>query len=228
MDGLADVPVDAPALPHSGDDGGEVVVGEHHIRRGFGHLGAVFAHGAADVGGLQGRGVVDAVAGHGHHHPPALEGLYQPHLVLRGHPGEHRRVEGLPGQGLVGEAVQLRAGHHLAFPAGDAHPPGDGQRRGPVVPGDHHRQDARPLTLGHRGLYPGPGRVLHGDEAAEHQAALHLPVLAGEAVHVPVGHGQHPQGLLRQAAVVGEEPGFQRAAEGFCRPSPAQVGTTGQ
>ena len=52
VDGLADVLVDASPLPDGGHDGGKVVVGEDHIRGGLGHLGAVFAHGAADVRGF--------------------------------------------------------------------------------------------------------------------------------------------------------------------------------
>ena len=51
---------------HRRDDGGEVVVGEDHLRGFLGHLGPGDAHGHADVGGLQRRRVVDAVAGHRH------------------------------------------------------------------------------------------------------------------------------------------------------------------
>lgn len=49
------------------EDGGEVVVGEDYFRGVFGHVGAGFAHGNADVGAFEGRRVVDAIA--------SLEGL---------------------------------------------------------------------------------------------------------------------------------------------------------
>ena len=56
VDGLADVGIDPPALLHRRHHRGEVVVGEDHVRRPLGHVGAGFPHGAADVGGLQGGG----------------------------------------------------------------------------------------------------------------------------------------------------------------------------
>src|SRR5690606_9035533 len=51
---LADVGEDPPALPHCGDDGGEVVVGQGHVGRLFAHVGSGDAHGDSDVGGLEG------------------------------------------------------------------------------------------------------------------------------------------------------------------------------
>jgi hypothetical protein len=46
-------------------DGGEVVVEQHHVRRLARDVGAALAHRHADVGRLQRRRVVHAVAGHG-------------------------------------------------------------------------------------------------------------------------------------------------------------------
>ena len=80
---------------------------------------------------------------------------------------------------------------------GNAHPPGYRKGGGRVIPGNHHRDDARPFALQHGGAHAFSGRVLHADEPAEHQLALNLPVVAGEMVHVLIGHGQHPQGLFR-------------------------------
>ena len=63
---LPDVGEDRPAFLDGGDDRGEVVVGEHHVGRLLRDVGAGDAHRDADVGGLQRRRVVDAVAGHRH------------------------------------------------------------------------------------------------------------------------------------------------------------------
>ena len=87
-DELHQVVVDAPPLLDGGLDGGEVVVGEHHRRRFLGHLGAGQAHGDADVGLLQRRRVVDAVAGHRHHLAIGLQRLDQPQLLFRFDAGE--------------------------------------------------------------------------------------------------------------------------------------------
>ena len=40
-----------PSLSHRRDDGGKIVVGEDHIGRSFGYIGARFPHGTANVGG---------------------------------------------------------------------------------------------------------------------------------------------------------------------------------
>ena len=82
VDELADVVVDAPAFLDGGHDRGEVVVGDDHVRDFLGHVRAGDAHGHADVGLLDRRRVVDAVAGHGHDLAPPPPGPHDPELVL--------------------------------------------------------------------------------------------------------------------------------------------------
>ena len=65
MDELQDVGVDDPPLLDGRDDGGEVVVRDDHVGSLLGHLRPFDAHRHADVGLLEGRRIVDAVAGHG-------------------------------------------------------------------------------------------------------------------------------------------------------------------
>ena len=61
---LAQIVVDPPPEAHRPDDRGEIVV-EQHQRGGLPRdVGAAPAHRDADMGGLQRRRVVDAVAGH--------------------------------------------------------------------------------------------------------------------------------------------------------------------
>jgi hypothetical protein len=79
---LADVGEDRPSLADGGHDGGEVVVGQDHLGRFFGDVGAGDAHGDADVGRLERGGVVHAVAGHGHDVAVGLEGVDDAELVL--------------------------------------------------------------------------------------------------------------------------------------------------
>jgi hypothetical protein len=52
-DGLAQVVVDGAAFLHGVGDGGEVVVGQHHLGGLLGRLGALDAHGHAHVGALE-------------------------------------------------------------------------------------------------------------------------------------------------------------------------------
>ena len=60
-DGFLKIIEDEPSFFHSGYDRGEVVVEQDHVGGLLGHVGAGDAHGHADVGLLQGGGVVDAV-----------------------------------------------------------------------------------------------------------------------------------------------------------------------
>ena len=78
------------ALAHRLDDGREVVVGEDHLRRLLGHLGAGDAHGDADVGRLQRRRVVDAVAGHRDDVAVGLQRVDDAQLVRRRDAGVDR------------------------------------------------------------------------------------------------------------------------------------------
>ena len=73
----------AAALAHRRDDGGEVVVGQDHVGRLLGDVGAGDAHRDADVGRLQRRRVVDAVAGHRDDVAVGLQRVDDAQLVLR-------------------------------------------------------------------------------------------------------------------------------------------------
>mmetsp|Transcript_9814 Transcript_9814/g.26682 ORF Transcript_9814/g.26682 Transcript_9814/m.26682 type:complete len:384 (+) Transcript_9814:266-1417(+) len=75
------VGVDRTALLHGRDDGGKVVVGEHHVSGLLGHLRARNAHGDADGGLLESWCVVDAVACHGGHLPLLAEHAHELLLV---------------------------------------------------------------------------------------------------------------------------------------------------
>ena len=124
----------------------QVALDEDDVPRLLGHVGAR-ADGDAHVGLGQRGGVVDAVAHHGHELARVLQLLDLLGLVLRQHLGQH----------LV-----------------DAHLPGDGLGRPPVVAGDHHRTQAhavqpgdgcRGRVLEHVGDRHDAGRVaVDGDE----------------------------------------------------------------
>ena len=106
---LADVREDPAALADGADDRGEVVVGEDHVRRLLGDVGAGDAHRDADVGRLQRGRVVDAVAGHRDDPAVGLQRVDDPQLVL----GRDAGVDGdLPHRGcarVVVERLELGA-----------------------------------------------------------------------------------------------------------------------
>ena len=83
----ADVGEGRAALLDGGDDGGEVVVEQHEVGGLAGDVGAAAPHRDADVGRLEGRAVVHAVAGHRHDVAPRSQRLGDPQLVLGRRPG---------------------------------------------------------------------------------------------------------------------------------------------
>jgi hypothetical protein len=85
---LADVGVDDAALLDGRDDAGVVIIGQHHVGAFLGHIGAGDAHGHADIGALDGRCVVDAVAGHGDDLIVGAQGIDDAHLVFGRDAGE--------------------------------------------------------------------------------------------------------------------------------------------
>jgi len=64
IDILLGVVVDVATLLDGSDDGGKVVIREHHLGSALGDSGTS-THGDTNVGGLESRRVVDTIAGHG-------------------------------------------------------------------------------------------------------------------------------------------------------------------
>ena len=145
------------------DDHREPRAGEDDVGRGLGRVGGA-GHGDSHVGLFQGRGVVDAVAGHAHDVALVLEEFHDVILVLREDLGEAvgllHHLLGLP-VGLVQER-----GHGLNVGA-QVHLAGDLLGDGHVVAGDH--LDIHPHVLsgldGVRRILP--GRIVQGQEADE-------------------------------------------------------------
>ena len=89
MEEPENIPVNDPPLLDGTDDAGEVIVGDHHVGVFLGDLGALDAHGDADVRLLHGRGVVHPVARHGDNVPLLLQRLDDLQLVLGRDAGKH-------------------------------------------------------------------------------------------------------------------------------------------
>ena len=149
-----EVVVELAAVLDRPHDGGEVVVGQDHHRGVLRHLGAGDAHGHADVGLLERRRVVHAVAGHGDDVALLLRACDQADLVLRRHAGHDADLGELGGQLLVGQGGELGAGERLA---GDAELLADGGGRDRVVAGDHAHLDAGAVALARWPPSPRPG-----------------------------------------------------------------------
>mmetsp|Transcript_43407 Transcript_43407/g.88794 ORF Transcript_43407/g.88794 Transcript_43407/m.88794 type:complete len:372 (+) Transcript_43407:361-1476(+) len=175
------VGVDGSALFHCSDDGGEVVVGQHHLRCPLCHRSAT-AHGNANVSSLECRGVVDAIPRHRRRVPRAplvlghLEELDDVFLV----DGLGAREEG----GCAHRLRLLRRRHVRKLPPGerfagevfavfeDANHAADGLGSLGVVSCDDHDADACLLALPDRVLHLLPGRVEDASQPDEGEVAL--------------------------------------------------------
>ena len=146
---------------------------------------------------LQGRPVVDAVAGHRHDVAAGLQRPGDPQLVLRRDPADHDAV-----------AVQQRA-EDVRRPPGRSVPsstssgepirpisPGDRGRGDGVVAGDHGDLDAGAAAGLRAPADVGPGRVLQADQPQQRPAPVQPrrpDAVAGQARQAPLGHRDHAQ-----------------------------------
>lgn len=84
LERLPDVVVNATAFFDGGDDRGEVVIRDDHVRCLLGDFRAGLAHGNSDVRTLDGRSVIDPIAGHRDHRVTRFPRADDPQLVLGG------------------------------------------------------------------------------------------------------------------------------------------------
>ena len=216
LDDLADVVVDATALFAGTDDGGEVVVGEHHVGNVLGDVGTGDAHAHADVGTLDGRGVVDAVARHGHDLVARLPSLDDAGLMLGLNAGVHAVVLDVRVELLVAHAIEVGTGDGMAAIGDDAQLFGDGHGGVDVVARNHDGADTGVVRLADGVGDLGADRVNHAGQAAEDQVMLER---GGAAVGRDLGVGaarqrQHAQGLVGHGLVGGHELGATLLGQG--------------
>ncbi len=187
------------------DDGAEVVVGQDHDRGLLGDLGAGDAHRDADVGLLEGRRVVDAVAGHGHDVALLAQDVHEVDLVLGRDAGEDADAVDLPDGLVVAQGTEVGAGHRAAL---DAQLAGDRLGRDRVVAGDHAHLEAGRVRRRDGGLR---GRSRRIDDAHDGQQGHAVEQRQQVGVRVERGRvevllaGRHDaQALRAQALVLGE------------------------
>ena len=202
-DVLRQVVVEAAAELDRLDDRREVVVGEDHRRGLLRDLRAGDAHRDADVGALQRRRVVHAVAGHRDDVALAPQRVDEPHLVLRRDPGDDADVVDLRDQLVVAHRAELGARDRAAR---DAELPRDRCGGDGVVARDHPHLDAGLVRLAIASFAVGRGGSTMPTSASTRQ-----PVEQGQQVGVRVERRrvevlarrrQHAQALLAEALVL--------------------------
>jgi len=192
-DELDQVVPDAPALLDRRLDAGEIVIGEHHGGRFLGHLGAAQSHRDPNVGLLEGRRIIDAVAGHRHHLALALQGAHQAQFLFRFDPGEDIDGQRGFGQRRVVKPGQVAAGQHPF--GGEADLPGDGLGGDGVVAGDHLDPDAGRVAVADGGDGCAARRIDHADQADQRQVGPYRVGERGIGGDVAPGEEQYAHAL---------------------------------
>ena len=187
------------------DDRRVVVVGQDHHRGLLGDLRPGDAHGDADVGLLERRRVVDAVAGHPDDVALLAQDVDEVDLVLGRDTGDDADAVDLAHGFVVAQRAELGAGDRPAF---DAQLVGDRLGGDRMVAGDHADLDACRVRLGDGGLGGRSGRI---DDA--HDGQQREPVdgrqqvgvrVEGGRVEVLLARRHDPQAHRAKALVLGE------------------------
>ena len=127
-------------------DRGEVVVGEHHLRRFLGDFGALDPHGNPDVGFLQRWRIVNPVARHRHDLPVRLDCLHQPQFVFGAGTGKDIHIADTFLQGGSVHFLDLGT-RDRRLAVADAQHLGDCRCGDAVIAGNHRHPDAACMTL---------------------------------------------------------------------------------
>jgi hypothetical protein len=214
-----DVGDDHAALFHSADDRHEPIVGDDDVGGFLGGIGPAQTHGDANVGRLERRRIVDAIAGHGHDIPAPLERVDDLQLVLWRHAREDRRLGRNPFPCGVVESRQL-SGMHRAIRRPvvrviDAKLPRDLAGGRDLVAGDHHHPDSGATTLGDRLGDAVTDRIDHPHQSDERQVVRHgMHRLLVIGIQHAEAQAQHTEGPCGEAVIAGEPRGAASLGEG--------------
>ena len=209
-DRLLNVVEDPPPQFDRLNDGGEIILQQHQRSRLAGDVRSPAAHRDADVGRLECRGIVDAVAGHGDDFAIGLEGVHQPQLLFGHDAGKQADVLNAPRQLFVRPLVQLGSADGLIGMAEADLPPDVLRGRG-IVSRDHHHPDSGAVALLDCLGDPGPNRVGEPDQAQELEIDRVLLRRQLGLSQFSLGNGEDPQPLTGHR---GDGPGELRATGG--------------
>ena len=204
LDGFADIIINPPALLHSGDNGGKIIICQHHIGHVFRHVRACDAHADSNIGCFNRRGIVHAVARHCCDHAAFFPCADDAHLMLRLHTGINGILIHLALKRLVIHLAELCAGDGPAGILNDAELLCNCHGRIAVVARNHNRPDTRLATFRHGSLHLRPNRIDHAGQADKNKLLLQLLRLKGirQAAIGTVGRCQHAQGFIRHRFIL--------------------------
>ncbi len=173
MDDLLDVGEHRATGGHGGDNGGEVVIGEDHVRGLFGDVRARDAHGHTDIGSFEGRRIVHTVTGHSHHVAMFLVGIDDAQLVFGRDSGIHRDLLGNALKLIVAHGFQFASCEHSVVWLPYPYFLGYGHGRVFVITRDHHGTNAGRETLANGLFHFIAGRILQSHQTDKSQAPFH-------------------------------------------------------
>ena len=174
LNGFSDIVVNFTAFFYRRNDGGEVVVCKDHVGHVFRNVGSGNAHTDADIRTLNGRSIVDTVAGHGGDFAFCFPCFYDANFVFRLNPGIDRVFFHDGFKFAFGNFIQLGAGDGLRSIGKDVQFLGDGDRGVDVVPGNHHGTDSGRTAFFNGRFDLGTNRVDHAGQTYEGQIIFQI------------------------------------------------------
>ena len=191
----ANIVVNATSFVYRLHDRREVVVEQHHVRGFARHVGAAASHRNADVGALERRCVVHAVAGHRDKFATRLQRFHDPQFVFGRDTGEHAYV----GHSLleigVGKCGNVAAGECDVVRTGNSETYRNGERGGRMVAGNHHHVNAGRLARFDGILRLGARRIDQPDQREQRQFAFCVGHGLRRCRECARGKGQHAHAI---------------------------------
>ena len=183
MHELLNVIVNTTPLLDGSHNRREVVIGEHHVRGFLGDGSAREPHRDPDIRCLDGRSIVDAVAGHSHHIPMMLQSFHYAEFVLGRHPRINGRSLHGRGKAILRHTIQFGSCHNAARCICDAQFSRNGQCRCWVVARDHDGANPGRLALSYRFGRLIPRRIDHPHQPHVDQVAFFERWLSTRWIH---------------------------------------------
>ena len=205
MQRLADVVVNAATFFHGGDDRGEIVVGDNHVRRLLGDFRAAAAHRDADVRAFDGGGVVHAIAGHRDDGVVCFPRADDAQFVLGGDARIDRDFRRALAKLFVAEAVEFGGGERDVITRRNAELARNRHRGLRMIAGDHDHADAGRAAFRDGIFHLRPRRIIHAGQTDEDEIALDF--LFGEFVRrsrieIAISRAENTQRALRHRSIL--------------------------
>ena len=202
-DEFTDITVDDATLLDGRDDAGVVVISQYHVGGLFSNIRAGDAHRHTNIGTFDGRGIVDAVTGHGDYFVMGLQRVHNAHLVLRGDTRKYIDGFDLLPERLICHLIKFCTGDDFLLRFHQTNRFGNRAGRLGVIASDHNGADTSLASHSQGFTDFGARRVDHADQPGKDQVVFNVlwSQFFGDFFDNFVSHSDHTQGFASHLVV---------------------------